>query len=253
MEEVKSEILDFLGKCEEVKSSKFIMALTRIGDLLKSIVNSRTLYDLFNSVTTDFDYKAAQSRCFVKSSDGFRSSGKIVLPGSRRDKLAFIFCLLVDIDRETINFNDFLQRYFSDDGSFYSCFHAFCEQIIDPLARIIKDAYSQMFGGEVPSVHESSSNVSPAPHSELSTILSTIYLLICQEKQYILESAIPDDDKETGYKMLTEVYNALKDCNFEVANSLVNGYNYYILYNNTISPNVQTLFESIRAFEDKAA
>ena len=87
------------------------------------------------------------------------------------------------------------------------------------------------------------------PSAQASGMLSAIWLLIAQEKQYILESAIPADDKETGYKMLTEIYKALKDKNFDVANSLVNGYNYYILYNNAISPGVQTLFENIESFE----
>jgi hypothetical protein len=78
-----------------------------------------------------------------------------------------------------------------------------------------------------------------------------INLLIAQEKQFILESAIPDDDKEAGYKMLTEILNAVKQDNVDLINALVCGYNYYILYNNTVSESISTLFETIQKFEEE--
>lgn len=252
MEELKEQVNDFLTKISELKSCKFIMAPTKIKDVLKSIVNSRTLYDLFMSVSSQFDYLSAKSRCLVDVSDGFSNKGLVVLPQSARDKLAFVFCLLVEIDRDSINFNWFLQKYFSDDGSFYGCYQAFCEQIIVPFERIIRDAFSDYIDSpEETSVSAAADGGQPAaaPLAGLSNALSAIYLLIAQEKQFIFESAIPSDDKETGLKMLTEIYNALKKRDFEVANSLVNGYNYYILYNNTISPGVQSLFESIQSYE----
>ena len=261
MEEVRTQIKDFLNKCEELKSCKFIMAPTKIRDLLKSIVNSRELYDLFMSVSTGFDYLSAKSHCLVDLSDGFSNRGTVVLPRTAQEKLAFIFCLLVEIDRDALNFNWFLQKYFSEDGSFYSSYYLFCKTIIDPLEDIIRGVFVKELDSEREGVSASSQpNVQgvstrvqeDAPSAELSGMLSAIWLLIVQEKQYILESAIPDDDKETGYKMLTEIYKALKDKNFDAANSLVNGYNYYILYNNTISPNVQMLFESIEGYEGAA-
>lgn len=91
MEDVRTHVQDFLNKCEEIKKSKFIMAPTKIKDLLKSIVNSRELYDLFGEVTADFDYLTAKSQCIIDSYDGFSSNAFIVLPQSDRDRLAFIF------------------------------------------------------------------------------------------------------------------------------------------------------------------
>ena len=41
MKGTKEEVKDFLFKCEQLKKSKFIMATTRIQDMLKSIVNER--------------------------------------------------------------------------------------------------------------------------------------------------------------------------------------------------------------------
>lgn len=256
MEDVKTQVNDFLTKCEELKKCKFIMAPTKIKDLLKSIVNSRTLYDLFSCVSTDFDYVSAKAHCLVDVSDGYSRRGEVRLPSSSQEKLAFIFCLLVELDRDSINFNWFLQKYFSDDESYYASYFSFCKQIIEPLEKIISGVFEEELKQPSPQGEQKEERPQPQPAigqgSELSAMLSALWLLIAQEKQFILESAMPDDDKETGYKMLDEIYNALKDRNFAVANAIVNGYNYYILYNNTISPNVQMLFESIENYEAAA-
>ena len=255
MKEVASQVNDFLKKCQELKKCKFIMAPTKITDVLKSIVNSRTLYDLFSSVSDGFDYLSAKSSCLVDISDGFSKRGMVILPSSPQDKLAFIFCLLVEIDRDSINFNWFLQKYFSDDGSFYSSYLAFCKQLIDPMEKIIRGAFEDELSELSPDADEdcAAEDTKVAPqNAKLSGMLSAIGLLISREKQFLLQSALPDDDRETGCKMLDEIYGALKSKNFSTVNSLVNGYNYYILYNNTISPDVQSLFEGIESFEAEA-
>ncbi len=250
MEDVKQQIKDFINKCEEVKNCKFIMATTKIKDVLKSIVNSRTLYQLFTSVSADFDYLTAKAQCLLDVSDGFNNRGVVILPESAQDKLAFIFCLLVEIDRDTINFNWFLQKYFSDDGSFYGSFYAFCDLIIDNLEKIIKAVFAKELEEEKEQKEEVfEEQQSVQTNSAKAGMLSAISLLIAQEKQFILESSIPAEDKEAGYKMLTEITKALKTGNFDLANALICGYNYYILYNNSVSQNVGTLFESIEEYE----
>lgn len=252
MEDVRGQLKDFLEKCEEVKNCKFIMATTKIKDLLKSIVNSRALYQLFTSVSVEFDYLTAKAQCLLDVSDGFNNKGVVILPEAAQDKLAFIFCLLVEIDRDTINFNWFLQKYFSDDGSFYGSYYAFCDLIIDNLEKIIRSVFAKELaedgGVEAPSVEDETQPASQ-PDPARARMFSGISLLIAQEKQFILESSIPAEDKEAGYKMLSEIEKSLKSGNFELANALVCGYNYYILYNNSISQNVGTLFESIEEYE----
>ena len=52
----------FLQKCDEVMQSKFIIADTKIGELLKAIATSDLLYALFRDITKDFDYTAAQKK-----------------------------------------------------------------------------------------------------------------------------------------------------------------------------------------------
>lgn len=252
MESVKNQINDFLNKCEELKNCKFIMATTKIKDLLKSVVNSAELYQLFYTVSSSFNYLEAKRKCFVDVNDGVISHNYIVLPETVGDRLAFIFCLLVEFDKDTINFNEFLQHYFAEDGSYYSSYHAFCDKVIVSLETLIKEIFAEELA---------ESDNRPAATAEIrqpdalpangrdARRLSEISLLIAQEKQFILESAIPSEDKEAGYKMLTELYNAVKNANINLIDALVCGYNYYVLYNNSISESVKSLVEAIGEYE----
>ena len=141
-ETTKAQINDFLNKCKEVKNCKFIMATTKIKDLLKSIVNSAELYELFNTVASNFDYIAAKQRCFVEA-DGLYGNSRIVLPDTVGDRLAFIFCLLVEFDRDEINFNLFLQKYYPKDGSYYASYQLFCDEVIGSLEMLVCDVFSR--------------------------------------------------------------------------------------------------------------
>lgn len=254
MESVKTQITDFLDKCSQLKSCKFIMATTKIKDLLKSIVNSPELYELFTTVSTGFDYPETKRKCLVNSPDGVVSASYLSLPETVGDRLAFIFCLLVEFDRDTINFNWFLQRYFAEDGSYYASYHAFCDTVINSLERIVRDIFAKELSEETaPASAESLPAPASAPAAgnvQLANYISLIELLISQEKQFILESEIPEDDKEAGYKMLTEISKAVRAGEVDRINALVCGYNYYILYNNSVSKSIQPLFETIRRYEE---
>ena len=81
-------------------------------------------------------------------------------------------------------------------------------------------------------------------------MLTTIHLLLAQEKQFFSDSPMPSDDKQTGHRILSEIYNALKEKRFNYVDALVAGYNYYILYNNSISANIQLLLDYIQRYEE---
>lgn len=144
------QIVEFLKKCEQLKKSKFIMATTRIKDLLKCIVNSPVLYELFQAATAHFDYVSAKRKYFVSVNGSFLGERRLVLPESAGERLAFIFCLLVEFDHDTINFNEFLQQFFPEDGSYYASFRSFCNLVIDSMEDILRDVFSVEVEGAAP-------------------------------------------------------------------------------------------------------
>ena len=246
MESIKSEIIEFLDKCAEVRNCKFIMATTKIKDLLKSIVNSAELYEVFNTVAAKFDYIAAKERCFIEDKESF-GRNKVVLPDTVGERLAFIFCLLVEIDRGDIQINSFLQKFYPKDGSYYASYHLFCDEVIGSLESIIKDIFSQDLGdydGAAPRKVIAEKSADSAQIRQINAIT----LLISQELDYIASSSLYEDDKDAAATILTQLALAVKSRKAEEINALTFGYNYFVMYTRTVSESVNMLFDELGEF-----
>ena len=242
MKSTKEQVLEFLGKCDEITNCKFIMASTKIKDLLKCIVNSPELYGLFDKVTQNFNYPEQKAKCLINGSGAF--PGRVILPQTVGQRLAFIFCLLVEFDRDTINLNDFLQMYFLEDGSYFGSYKAFCDTIIVGLADLIKQIFKDQLEAVEPVVENNS-----VKNSEKLKLFSAIALAVDSEREYILNTA-PKDEVEGALKMLDALVFAVKQENEELIDALICGYNYFVLYNKCVSDNVAPLIELIAEFEE---
>ena len=243
MESTKEQVLTFLEKCEELKKCKFIMATTKIKDLLKCIVNSPDLYRLFDSVTKDFDYLQEKARCLIVADDGYINKSKVVLPQTVGQRLAFIFCLLVEFDRNTLNFNEFLQIYFPEDGSYFASYMAFCDTVIYSLEELIQEVFKDSIETDDEELQEYTSN------SSRSKLYSEISLAIAAEKQYLYQTSVSKEDKEGGFKMLNELLVAVKSGNENLIDALICGYNYFVLYNGCVSDGIASLIDMLVELE----
>ncbi|MDE7168273.1 MAG: hypothetical protein K2O28_05430 [Clostridia bacterium] len=240
MSDTKEQVLSFLDKCEELKSCKFIMATTKIKDLLKCIVNCPDLYRLFETVTNGFNYLEAKSQCLLTVNDGIFTRSYVVLPQTVGQRLAFIFCLLVEFDKDNINLNDFLRQYFPEDGSYFASYQAFCNTIIKGL----QDCISQVFREEMALIQEESDKSSRA--GEISSALG---VALSQEMDFISKSQIADEEKENGLKMLTALAKNLKVGNVENIDALLCGYSYFVLNNKCVSEGIAEIIELIEDYE----
>lgn len=241
MSDTKEQVLSFLDKCEELKSCKFIMATTKIKDLLKCIVNCPDLYRLFEAVTKDFNYLAAKSQCLVTINDGIFTRSYVVLPETVGQRLAFIFCLLVEFDKDNLNLNDFLRQYFPEDGSYFASYQAFCNTVI----RGLQDCISQIFRDEI-AVADVEDIEASARTAETASALG---VALSQEMDFLSQSRIEEDDKENGLKILTALSKCLKSGNVENIDALLCGYSYFVLNNKCVSDGIAELIEIIEVYE----
>lgn len=243
MSSTKEQALQFLEKCDELKKCKFIMATSKIKDLLKCIVNSPELYRLFETVTKDFNYPEYKNKCLVTTDDGIMRKSYVALPSTVGQRLAFIFCLLVEIDRDTINLNDFLQIYYREDGSYFASYQAFCKNIISSLEDLIRQVFKEQL--QAPDVQ---SSYQPANASR-ANLLTTITLEMEEEKRFVFESSLSGEEKENGIKILNSLYDAVKEGNIDRIDALICGYNYFVLYNECVSDGIASLIETLGEFE----
>lgn len=247
MNGTKEQVKTFLEKCGEFKKCKFIMATTKIKDLLKCIVNNSELYKLFDTVTKDFNYPEQKSKCLIAVDDGYFITKKVVLPTTVGQRLAFIFCLLVEFDRDTINFNNFLQTYYPEDGSYFASYQAFCGSIITSLEDLIIQVFkSQLDEPDEPEPMQ----VQTVKNSDKADRLSAIELSVNAEKQFINDCRISEEEKKNGCKILDELIVAVKFGDEELIDALICGYNYFILYNKCVSDSVAELIESLAEYEE---
>lgn len=145
----KREELDlFLMRADEFIDSKYILADVKIVNLLKAIASSETLLALFRNCLTSFDYEEAQKKYFIKSSF-MADKGEFVLPETSRELLAFIFNVLVDIDAGNVVLGDFLDKYFYVDGSSYSGYSLFINQMVKPFRNSVKMLMENVIEGKL--------------------------------------------------------------------------------------------------------
>jgi len=145
----KREELDlFLERCDEFIDSKYILADIKLANLLKVIATSDTFVALFKNCLADFDYYAAQKKYLVKSQYS-SDKGEFILPPNSRELLAFIFYVLVEIDAKRIDFAEFINKYFFEDGSFSSGYDAFITAMIKPFRNSVKMLMESVIEGKL--------------------------------------------------------------------------------------------------------
>lgn len=241
---LREQVLSFLEKCDELKNCKFIMATTKLKDILKCIVNCPDLYKLFAEVTANFNYPYAKSQCLVTVYEGSNRRNYCVMPKAIDQVLAFTFCLLVEFDRETIDFNEFISRYFPEDGSYFASYHAFCDTVIAGLRNAVYEVYKEELKN-LPDFSEAQS-----ANTAKAGLISAINLAIAEEMQFLSTSqTVSEEDKAGGLLILSELFEAVKAFNIQRINALLSGYNYFVLYNRCISDGFAALIAQITDFE----
>ena len=121
----------FYDACSDMKSSKFILAETKIGAILRSIVNSPELVSIVSDALAGFNFSNEFNKIQVKN-DMRRIN--IILPNDPQKLVAIVFSLLGEIDAKRVDFHDFIYSYFDSGGSaLIECFERFVNTIILPF------------------------------------------------------------------------------------------------------------------------
>lgn len=224
MDSVELQIRNFLSKCEDVTKSQFILAPYKIGELLRAVAISPVLVSFFEANVRNFDYLQAQEKYMIPSPE---NDGKatLILPDSDAEKIAFIFCILADIDNQTVNFNGFLQTfYLADDGSYARAYLLFCRQIIRTLQTLV---YEELIA---PPVNDA--NLRPTytaeDASEKDRVFSRFALLAKEELLFLADADMTDEDRDSGVTLLNTLLAAAKNKDAKEVNSLLIGYHYFL-------------------------
>ena len=202
MDTGRGQIDLFLRKCDELMQSGFILADTKIAELLKSIASSDLLYALFRELTKDFDYAAARRACMGGEEEA--QGGAFRLPEDPEKKLAFIFCLLVDLDSKALDLGGFIRSRFPAGGSVHEGFYIFCAQVVMPFKEAVRALFctASFEGGEAEALAKCAAG----------------------ERDRIYFSRMPDTKKVDALLLLNALSAACADKSGERAAALLCGY-----------------------------
>ena len=222
----------FLRRCDELMQARFIIADTKIGELLKAIASSDLLYAFFRDVTKTFDYTAAQEKYLDYAPYGSSKRRKLLFPEDEREKLAFIFCLLVEFDSKKRDLSTFLQEYFYEDGSVYESFYAFTNQVIKPFRNSVK----RMFRNGAASLL-----------NEPFGVPQDFSALVNAERDLVFASALADEEKVNALFIL----NALMKTRDETVRAgLLSGYRLFVRLTGWNSVYVQPLLQNLEEIRE---
>jgi hypothetical protein len=112
--EERENIVEFFSACNEMIEGRFILSDTKVSNILKSVVKSEILYKLYSDCMNGF--KFARTLDYCKSSNP-NNGGYFQMPKEPQDILAFVTCLLLEVDKRNINLQTFVtDNFYSPDG-----------------------------------------------------------------------------------------------------------------------------------------
>jgi len=122
----------FVEKCEDVIKSRFIIADKKIQSLLKEVVTNKALYAVLEKCLLDFNYEKEFLKAKVPVIEG-QNRFALALPDDNEKLIAFVFCLLHEIENKTRDFQKFLQDFYYNNGSYFEGYNEFCVKVIRPF------------------------------------------------------------------------------------------------------------------------
>ncbi|MBQ7352357.1 MAG: hypothetical protein IJW59_05840 [Clostridia bacterium] len=211
-DEEKQNIVDFFNACNDMIEGRFILSDTKVSNILKSIVKSETLYDLYSRCMNGFRF--AHTLEFCKASNP-NNGGYFQMPREEKDIVAFVTCLLLEVDKRNINLQTFVtDNFYSADGYNIS-YNNFALLVLVEYKTAVKNLLGVDDKGNVIETEDFSSNqvsieetVEEAKANENTKILFANLMLSIVE----LQNSINEDSK-IKYNEKEELLIVLKALN----------------------------------------
>ena len=104
----EDEISAFVTACNDACEAKFLLAEKKIADVLRTIADSPRLFAQFRGALSGYDRIAE----FQKSQTKVGGRSKLAVPQNQSKLMAYVFCLLMEIDSGKRSLREFLDEYF---------------------------------------------------------------------------------------------------------------------------------------------
>lgn len=132
---MEENIKIFIDSCDDLISSKYLVAEYKLQIMLKALADAQEVCDLIGECLEQFNRDREFAKAYVHNGHG---GFKFVMPEEEYKMIALVFCTLVDIDNKKIDFSDFVRRFFGENEN---PFQSFLEEMIVPFRHLIAEAF----------------------------------------------------------------------------------------------------------------
>ena len=121
----------FVAACNSMCDAKFLLSERKISDLMQTIAAYPRLYEIFKNALQGYNRQAE----FHKSKTKVGGRSKLVPPQNQTKLIAYVFCLLLEIDTGKRALREFLDDFFYHTNPNEE-FALFCSALIVPFRDV---------------------------------------------------------------------------------------------------------------------
>ena len=182
-----AKVCGLIASCNDIINGKFILANYKIANILKNISNSKEVYNLLANCLNNFDFEREFSRAQLRSAS---HTTKLVLPTEKEKLLPFVFCLLYNLDNNSINFDTFLREFYRSENGHGEEFASFANAVVVPF----RDFIAQHF--EIPLDKARALTAENGDNTNATDEIKNEILSACEAEEESEESQEIQDDED---------------------------------------------------------
>lgn len=214
----------FMSSCDDLINGKFIFAGNKIANILKAINESPELYEVISECLKNFNYEKEFGRAKVKLPT---KRGTFKIPEDKTILIPMVFCMLVEIQENKIDFKQLLADYFETDDENVSQFENFANTVIVPFKNAIAYLFEiegqNKFKQEMPQQEQKLVKKEPEISDKQAEFFTDI-LNICADILDELEFVKVKPEVADDLKYLTSALkNAVVEKNLKNTNAFIIG------------------------------
>ena len=223
--ELAEQYKAFWDACEDLKSSKIIIADAKVSKVLRSIVSCPALVEIVGEALVGYNFSNELSKSVNTDLDG---KVKLVLPNEPYRVIAFVFSLLSEFDGRRMDLQEFISQYFPED-SLIESFRDFNEQLIMPFRDYLcewvgfKERKEEKHPIEKINTAETVENKEVVlEEKDVDLFFDDITMILNQIKETVnLDSKIKPDRLDELNITLNALLEVVKMQNFKIFNALL--------------------------------
>ena len=223
--ELAEQYKAFWDACEDLKSSKIIIADAKVSKVLRSIVSCPALVEIVGEALVGYNFSNELSKAVSTNAEG---KMKLILPSEPYRVIAFVFSLLSEFDGRRLDLQEFISQYFPE-NSLIESFKDFNEQLITPFRDYLcewvgfkerKNEEEQVINMSTVEPEETQKEV--VEEQDVDQFFEDITMILNQIKETVnLDSKIKPDRLDELNITINALLEVVKMQNFKIFNALL--------------------------------